>query len=78
MIGIGIDDALCGFLLIAMGGIACLWFREIIRVKRLEWGLHRTRVFHCRNCHHSFLTNEDDMNMTRCPRCKTVCLRRHR
>ena len=52
MIGIGIDDALCGFLLIAMGGIACLWFREIIRVKRLEWELHRTRVFHCRNCHH--------------------------
>lgn len=78
MIGMTFDTALCGFMLITMGAITFLWFREIIRVRRLEWELHRTRLFHCRNCHLSFLNREDDMNMTRCPRCNTVCLRRHR
>ena len=75
--GIDYSDALCGFMVIWLAVIAGLWIREIVKMKRREWELSRARLFHCRNCHLSFLDTEyGDGNMTRCPRCNTVCLRR--
>jgi len=65
------------YLLLWLGVLFFLWAREFWRLRRRDWRLSRTRLFHCRKCHLSFLNREDDGSMTRCPRCNAVCLRRH-
>ncbi len=54
-----------------------LWGRESARQNRNEWNLIHSQLFHCDQCHHSFVPDEP-MNVTRCPRCNTMCFRRKR
>ena len=55
--------------------IAWLWIREIRRVNHNSWQLSRRQLFHCNNCHWSFVPKEP-VSLCRCPRCNTVCIRR--
>jgi uncharacterized paraquat-inducible protein A len=62
-------------LIISLLYIAWLWFRENSRQKRNEWQLSNRQLFHCNNCHHSFIPSKP-VSLCRCPRCNTVCIRR--
>lgn len=53
--------------------IVVLWLREIYRVRKFDWNLSNTKLFHCNNCHHAFLTH-DGANLTRCPNCNSICI----
>lgn len=55
--------------------ILVLWVRSLLRVKRFQWQLNNSHLFDCDNCHYAFLTNEP-VNLTRCPRCNAICIRR--
>ncbi|MCQ2352110.1 MAG: hypothetical protein MJ033_01365 [Victivallaceae bacterium] len=54
-----------------------LWRREAARLDRNEWNLIHSQLFHCNQCHHSFVP-EEPVNLTRCPRCNAICIRRKR
>ena len=53
--------------------ILFLWRREEARVRRNEWRLNRGQLFHCDNCHHSFIVKEA-VNLCRCPKCNSICI----
>lgn len=53
--------------------IVILWIREMFRINKFNWELSNTKLFHCRNCHHTFLT-KDGANLTRCPNCNSICI----
>jgi len=77
MIELSYDEALFVVLLGWLLLLTILWRREVAREKRNEWQVYNSRLFHCDRCHHSFLTG-DPVNLTRCPRCNAVCIRRRR
>ena len=58
--------------------ILFLWRREEARVRRNEWRLNRGQLFHCDNCHHSFVNRDRRASICRCPRCNAMCIRRRR
>ena len=55
--------------------IAWLWLRESNRQRRNAWQLSNRQLFHCNNCHLSFIPKHP-VSLCRCPRCNTVCIRR--
>ncbi|MBR1967455.1 MAG: hypothetical protein IKA22_12690 [Lentisphaeria bacterium] len=57
--------------------IVILWVREILRVRKFNWELSNSKLFHCTNCHHTFLT-KDGANLTRCPDCNSICIAKRR
>ncbi len=77
MIEVSFDTALFIYLVLWLVMLATLWRREIVRLRRNEWQLSNSRLFHCDQCHHSFIIGEP-VNLTRCPRCNAVCTRRRR
>ncbi len=77
MIPMTFADALFGFLLLWLIYLGILWYREMNRVKSHEWHLSNSRLFHCDNCHHSFIIKEP-VSLSRCPRCNSVCICRKR
>ncbi|MBQ6351972.1 MAG: hypothetical protein IJJ28_01725 [Lentisphaeria bacterium] len=56
--------------------ILFLWRREESRVRRNEWRISRNQLFHCDNCHHSFVNRDRGASICRCPRCNAICIRR--
>lgn len=54
---------------------ALLWYRSSSRQKRNAWQVSHSRLFHCNNCHHSFVPHTP-VSLCRCPKCNTVCIRR--
>ena len=77
MIGMTYSEALFGVLVLWLVFILVLWLRELQRIKRHEWHLSNGRLFHCDICHHSFISKEQ-VSLTRCPRCNSICIRRKR
>ena len=55
-----------------------LWRREEARISRNEWRISSSQLFHCDNCHHSFVNRDRRASICRCPRCNAMCIRRHR
>ncbi len=53
--------------------LTILWIREVWRGKVNDWSLSNSRLFHCDNCHYAFLV-KDNANITRCPRCNSMCI----
>ena len=58
--------------------ILFLWRREESRVRRNEWRISRNQLFHCDNCHHSFVNRDRGASICRCPRYNAMCIRRRR
>ncbi|MCQ2377657.1 MAG: hypothetical protein MJ016_00400 [Victivallaceae bacterium] len=77
MFAIRYCDAFLLMLLAWICYLFVLWRRESARLDRNEWHLTHEQLFHCDRCHHSFVLDEP-MNLTRCPRCNAVCIRRKR
>ena len=77
MIEITYADGFFIFLLAWLVLLAVLAWREQLRCKRHKWQLINSNLFHCDNCHHSFIPDEE-LNLCRCPRCNAVCIRRRR
>lgn len=75
MIGINFSEFFFLVLAASMLYIFFLWFREIQRIKRNSWQLSTSRLFHCNNCHLSFIPKQP-VSLCRCPRCNTVCIKR--
>lgn len=75
MIELGFADALFIYILLWLLGLAWLWSRKSTRNKRNEWHLSKTHLFYCNECHNVFVPKEM-LNICRCPRCNTVCIRR--
>ena len=73
MIELSFADAFFTYLLLWILFIGILWCRELARVKNFDWKVSNSRLFHCDNCHHSFIV-KDSVNLTRCPRCNSICI----
>ena len=58
--------------------ILLLWRREEARVRRNGWRISRSQLFHCDNCHNSFVNRDRNASICRCPRCNAMCIRRRR
>ncbi len=76
MIRMNYSQGLLLYLLVWLVVLVFLWGREFLRLRHRDWKLSKKKLFHCRQCHFSFLNRQDDGNMTRCPRCNAVCLSR--
>lgn len=57
--------------------LAVLTVREALRRRRNYWELGGEKLFECKNCHYSFVSKNED-NVSRCPRCNSICFRRRR
>ena len=57
--------------------VLILWRREEARVRNNEWRISSSQLFHCDNCHHSFVNRDRGASICRCPRCNAMCIRRH-
>ena len=77
MPGMSFAGALFVYFVLWLIFLAILWARELVRVRNNSWHLSNSRLFHCDNCHHSFLSKEP-VNLTRCPRCNSICICRRR
>ena len=75
MWGINYADALLALLLSFCAYLVWLWHRERRRLRRNEWRLSSSQLFHCDQCHYSFIP-EEPVTLTRCPRCNTICIKR--
>ena len=73
MIGMSFEGALFVYLLLWCLFVAVLWCRELSRIRRFDWKLSNSRLFHCDNCHHSFIVKEA-VNLCRCPKCNSICI----
>ena len=75
MIAVNFSEFFFIILTLCMIYIFYLWFREVKRIKRNSWQLSSSQLFHCNNCHLSFVPKQA-VSLCRCPRCNTVCIRR--
>ena len=69
MIELDQRSLLLAYMIVWLVIIVVLWIREIFRVHKFNWELSNSKLFHCNNCHHTFLT-KDGANLTRqspCP-----------
>lgn len=73
MIELDEQSVLLLYMCVWLGLIVILWIREKFRVNKFDWELSNTKLFHCSNCHHTFLT-QDGANLTRCPNCNSICI----
>lgn len=74
MIAVSYADIFFIILALSFIYIFFLWRRENNRIRRNEWHLSNSSLFHCDKCHYSF-TGEAP-SLTRCPRCNAVCIKR--
>ena len=77
MIEVSFTSLLFIYFLLWMLIIFFLWIREILRTIKHSWSLSSGRLFHCDNCHHSFLV-KDGANLSRCPECNAICINKKR
>ncbi|MBQ9788063.1 MAG: hypothetical protein IJW31_00485 [Lentisphaeria bacterium] len=77
MIEVNTTALLLIYFLLWIAVIVVLWIRELLRIKKHSWSLSNGRLFHCDNCHHSFLV-KDGTNLTRCPECNAICINKTR
>ncbi len=78
MISVTYSEALFLYFLFWLLFIMILWRREEVRLSRNEWRLTRSQLFHCDNCHHSFVNRDRGASLCRCPRCNAMCIRHRR
>jgi len=75
---IGVTYAQGFFLLLVLWllGIAVCYLRATRRRYQPQWRREdANHLFSCDRCHYTFL-NKDQVNLTRCPRCNAICIRR--
>ncbi len=77
MIGICIADGIFIYLVLWLVLLLVLWGRAILRRRRNQWNLSNNQFFTCGSCHFAFLS-EEPVNLTRCPRCNAICIRRRK
>ena len=77
MIPLSMDTAFVIYLLAWLLTIGILWGRRIRHDSVTEWNLHKTRLFRCDQCHYAFV-NKENVTITRCPRCNSICIFRKR
>lgn len=77
MIGLDFADGLFIYLTAWLVTLTILWGRELWRKKVNSWQVSSGQLFTCDKCHYAFLT-KDNTNITRCPRCNSMCLVRKR
>ncbi len=75
MIGIALADGIFIYLLLWLSLLLILWGRALLRRRKNQWDMNNNHFFTCDNCHYAFLSNEP-VNLTRCPRCNAICIRR--
>ena len=75
MIAVSFSEFFFLLLSILMLYLLLLWLRSSMRRKRNAWQVSHSRLFHCNNCHHSFVPHTP-VSLCRCPKCNTVCIRR--
>ena len=75
MIGLDMSGGIVLYLVLWLVAIAFLWIRELLRARRAEQMAIRGRLFTCDKCRNVFLY-EDTSNITRCPRCNSMCILR--
>jgi uncharacterized paraquat-inducible protein A len=77
MIGIDFANGFFFYLLFWMLTLAILWWRETRRQHHRDLAANHNRLFTCDQCHYAFLTR-DESNISRCPRCNSMCIIRKR
>ena len=77
MISATFSEVFFMYFLILLALVLILWRREEVRVRRNEWRISSSQLFHCDNCHHSFVNRDRRASICRCPRCNARCIRRH-
>ena len=76
MIGVTCAQGIFWFLALMLLGIAVCYLRAARRREQPQWRrVDSHHLFSCDNCHYTFL-NKDLVNLTRCPRCNAICIRR--
>ena len=76
MISATFSEVFFMYFLILLALVLILWRREEVRVRRNEWRISSSQLFHCDNCHHSFVNRDRRASICRCPRCNAICVRR--
>ena len=76
VIEVAYADSLLTLLMLLLVGIMLLWLRFSLRVTKANPDEERA-LFDCDNCHYVFVGKEP-VNLTRCPRCNAICIRRKR
>ncbi len=77
LIGVSFSTGLLVYLIGFLALIIFLWVRSLLRGGRNQWQLNNSRLFDCDSCHYAFLADEA-VNLTRCPRCNAICIRRQK
>jgi len=77
MISLDFSAGLFIYLMLWLLTIVILWARELWRLRHNDWRVSNSRLFSCDHCHYAFVTKEDT-NITRCPRCNSMCILRKR
>ena len=76
MIGVTYAQGLFLLLVLWLSGIAICYLRATRRRYQPQWRrVDSHHLFSCDRCHYTFL-NKDQVNLTRCPRCNAICIRR--
>ena len=78
MNSISYADAMFCYMLLFLCFLAVLWMRFNSRAKRMARRNFSSRLFFCDHCRRQFLLEEEDVNLSRCPRCNAVCIRPRR
>ena len=78
MISATFSEVLFMYFLILLTLVLILWRREEVRIRRNEWRISSSQLFHCDNCHHTFVNRDRRASICRCPRCNAMCIRRRR
>ncbi len=61
----------------SLAAVAVLMVRETLRRRKNYWEMGGSKLFECKNCHYSFVS-QNEANVSRCPRCNSICFRRSR
>lgn len=76
MIGVTCAQGLFLLMVLWLLGIAFCHLRALRRRNLPQWRREDSHhLFSCDRCHYTFL-NKDQVNLTRCPRCNAICIRR--
>ena len=76
MIGVTYAQGLFLLLVLWLLAVAVCYLRAARRRNQPQWRRVNSRhLFSCDRCHYTFL-NKDQVNLTRCPRCNAICIRR--
>ncbi len=75
MIGVTFSQGIFVYLVLWLALIAVLYLRSSRRRAKIHSSQVESHLFSCDRCHYAFL-NKDQINLTRCPRCNAICIRR--